>query len=180
MSKLRRRQFLTAVLAAMAVLPLQPLGACISSELHQTIAFEDPPDAIPAGLVARHFHLTNQVPQFKQWKVPREVSFERSDLEMRHFSFIGLGAVINPWTHWLTSRMPDWLVRQPDYIPIFAPTSSCTERFAPLSEKMDRTVILVGAPVSMTNGNSAFAAASFREWDGRWATPTGGFGPAAN
>lgn len=89
---------------------------------------------------------------------------------MRHFSFIGLGAEINPWTHWFTSLLPDWLVGRPEYVPIFAPTSSCTVRFQPMDSEIDQTVLLVGKTLTMTDGKPAFAASSYRAYGDRWET----------
>lgn len=175
MSRTTRRSILVAAVAAYAVLPLQAAQACLHADLHANILFEESPDQIPYGLAARHVHLTNQVPEFEIWRDRREFSFEGKDVDMRHFSFIGLGAPINPWTHWLTNMLPEWLVGKPDYEPIFAPTSSCTVRFEPFEKEIDLTVMLVGAPIAMTSGEKAFAAASHQHSGDRWVTHRGYF-----
>lgn len=173
MRHLTRRFFVFGMLATLATVPLQPAWACVSAELHAQIVFDEAPDNIPPGLAAKHFHLTNQVPEFNQWSKRRPVAFMKKSPEMRRFSFIGMGASINPWTHWLMSRLPDWLFAQPKYMPIFAPTSSCTVNFWPLEQKIDQTILIVGRPVSLTTGDPAFVAASYRTYGDRWVTYRG-------
>lgn len=165
-----RRSFVAGMLATLIVIPLQPAQACPGAQLHAQIVFDSAPYHMPPGLVAKNFHLTNQVPDFEQWRLPRDFSFKEKNIEMRHFSFIGIGASFNPWTHWFTSSMPEWLVAKPKYMPIFAPTSSCTGRFRPFEHKIDQTLLLVGKILTMTNGEPAFAAASFRDYDNQWET----------
>ncbi len=173
MSHFTRRYFVAGMLATLITIPLQRAQACLHAGLHSHITFDDVPDNLPSGLVAKHFHLTNRVPEFENWRKPLEISFKDKNVKMGYFSFIGMGTSINPWTHWLTSRLPDWLVSKPAYIPIFAPISSCTERFAPFGDKIDRELILVGKTLTQTNGEPAFAAASYRESDERWETYSG-------
>jgi len=170
MNRLTRRFVVASLLAALIALPFQSVQACITGELYEDIVFEDAPDNIPSGLFAKHFHLTNQVPEFESWRKPKSISFQDKNVEMRQFSFIGMGASINPWTYWFTSRLPDWMVSKPEYIPIFAPTSSCSVRFHPLEQKIDREVLLVGKTLLQTNGEPAFAASSYRSYDGLWKT----------
>lgn len=176
MSEMRdpnRRFFIAGMLATLITIPLQRAQACLGSGMHRQIAFEDVPDSIPPNLIAMHFHLTNQVPEFEKWRKPREISFKDKNVKMGYFSFIGMGASINPWTYWLTSRLPDWLVSKPEYIPIFAPISSCTDKFGPLSGKIDREVMLIGKTLTLTNGEPAFAAASYHEYYELWDTYNG-------
>ena len=152
---------------ALALMPFSGLRACLWAGDHATILFDDLPENIPEGLTAKHFHLTNQVEAFEEWRAPRKLDFTET-VDMRFLSFIGVGAEINPWTNWLIDLLPNWLTPKRDYIPIFAPTSSCTINVRPFEDEFDMDVLLVGRTLNLITGGKAFCAASHRPRDGRW------------
>lgn len=167
MSTASRRTFLASGLMALTLMPFSGLRACLWAGDHATILFDDLPENIPEGLTAKHFHLTNQVEAFEEWRAPRKLDFTET-VDMRFFSFIGVGAEINPWTNWLINLLPDWMTPKRDYVPVFAPTSSCTSNFQPFEDEVDMDILLVGRTLHLITGEKAFCAASYRPRDGRW------------
>ena len=70
MSTASRRTFLASGFVALALIPFSSLRACLWFGDHATIFFDDLPEKIPEGLTAKHFHLTNQVEAFEEWRPP--------------------------------------------------------------------------------------------------------------
>lgn len=169
-------RMLFAAIAMAAVIPIGSVAACPGPQLHAEIAFESSPRKIPSGLGANYFHLSNQVPEFRQWSKLRSIAIRQARVEMRHFSFIGMGALIDPSTWWLSSILPRWLAPKRKYVAIFAPVSSCTENFFPFERKVDSKILLVGTFLTLASGEQIFAAASYRRWDDRWETHASRYG----
>ncbi|QFT77866.1 hypothetical protein FIU90_09995 [Erythrobacter sp. THAF29] len=167
--RLDRRALIAGLGVTLAAIPFRPLSACIHAGLHARITFKDVPDEVPEGFEVRHVHLTNQVPEFDEWRAAQQVDVAEKDVELRGFSVIGVAAEINPYIYWLTRLLPKNIVGRPNYIPILAPASSCTRNFS-YEEPLDEETILIGRELTLANGGSVFAASSYRQSDDRWET----------
>ena len=165
-----RRAFVGGLFTTCVLLPLTPAKACLHAGLSAQIIFDDLPSSIPEGMVSTHIHLINFGPDFEPYEKPMEFNIEGVGRDIALFSLIGVGAVVNPWTHWLVRRLPDWIAGKKTYFPVFAPVGSCTRSF---DGKIDFVGLVVGNLMLQENGSPVFIAARKRRTSDHWHTHTG-------